>query len=114
MQFEESNILTEKIVIKAPKNGNAPTSGSVKVVDENGKTHTVSYDKKLRANVGEDIVINLGKQIAVKEVTIVVTGTVTEANLAEIAKVEFLNNVYEEVPAPSIIQLDLERKMEKQ
>lgn len=102
MQFEESNILTEKIVIKAPKNGNAPTSGIVKVVDENGKTHTVNYDKKLRANVGDDIVINLGKQIAVKEVTIVVTGTVTEANLAEIAKVEFLNNVYEEVPAPSM------------
>ena len=53
------------------------------------------------------IVINLGKQIAVKKITIKITKTVNAdatktPNLAEIATVELLNNVYEQLPPPDM------------
>ena len=44
--------------------------------------------------------VDLGKQIAVKKVTIKITETSTNNNLADIAKVEFLNNVKVETKAP--------------
>lgn len=50
-----------------------------------------------------DIVINLGKQVAVKKITIKITATTAnDRNLAEISKVEFLNNVYKEIPKPDM------------
>ena len=49
-----------------------------------------------------DIVIDLGKQVAVSEITINVTGSRGNKNLAEIAKVEFLNNVYDKLPEPNM------------
>lgn len=48
------------------------------------------------------IVIDLGKQVAIKKVTIVVTATATSTNLAEIAKVEFLNNMESRIPEPEL------------
>lgn len=47
------------------------------------------------------IVINLGGQIAIKKVTIKVTQT-TSNKLAEIAKVEFLNNMESRIPEPEM------------
>ncbi len=52
---------------------------------------------------GEDsIVVDLGKQVAVSEITINVTGSRGNKNLTEIAKVEFINNVYKEIPKPKM------------
>ena len=50
----------------------------------------------------DTIKINLGKQVAVSQVNIRVTGSRSNKNLTEIAKVEFLNNVYKEVPKPKM------------
>ncbi len=62
------------------------------------KNDTHNFTDKSSPNT---IVIDLGKQVAVKRVTIKVTKS-SNKNLAEIAKVDFLNNVYEEVPKPNI------------
>ena len=49
-----------------------------------------------------DIVIDLGTQVAVKQISINVTANRGNKNISEIAKIEFLNNVYKEVPAPNM------------
>lgn len=48
------------------------------------------------------IVIDLGSQIAIKKVTIVVTATAASTNLTEIAKVEFLNDMESRIPEPEL------------
>lgn len=48
------------------------------------------------------IVIDLGRQVAIKKVTIVVTATASSANLTEIAKVEFLNDMETRIPEPEL------------
>ncbi len=50
------------------------------------------------------LVLNFGTQIAVKRVTIRITGTKKTEPLVNIAKVEFVNNMEERIPAP---QLDI-------
>ncbi len=48
-----------------------------------------------------NIVVNLGRKVAVKKVTIKVTATTSaNATLAEISKVEFLNNMEDRIPEP--------------
>ncbi len=50
------------------------------------------------------LVLNFGTQIAVKRVTIRITGTKKTEPLVNIAKVEFVNNMEDRIPAP---QLDI-------
>ncbi len=50
------------------------------------------------------LILDFGRQIAVKRVTIKITGTKKEEPLVNIAKVEFVNNMEERIPAP---QLDI-------
>lgn len=115
---------TEGITIAPPSNlDNAITDGIVTVEDENntiyevfiGNKATIQRDAKVAkvatlsarsaatATVESDgsIVINLNGQVAIKKVSIKVTGT-NSKNLAEIAKVEFLNNMEDRIPAPSM------------
>ena len=56
------------------------------------------------ATIGNDgtIVIDFGGQIAVKKVTLTITKTSGGANLAEISKVEFLNDMAERIPEPDM------------
>ena len=73
--------------------------------DYNSTTSTYSKSTlETYADVqNSDIVINLGKQVAVKKITIKITATTAnDRNLAEISKVEFLNNVYKEIPKPEM------------
>ena len=49
-----------------------------------------------------DLVIDLGKQVAVKKISINVTGNRGNKKISEIAKIEFLNNVYKEIPEPEM------------
>ncbi|MCI9488080.1 MAG: hypothetical protein HFI64_14180 [Lachnospiraceae bacterium] len=48
------------------------------------------------------ICINLGSQIAVKRVTITITGMKNNNNLAEISKVEFVNDMEKRIPEPKM------------
>lgn len=56
---------------------------------------------------GRSVVIDLGGQIPVKKVTIRITRTVAGTNLAEISKVEFLNNMEDHIPEPELSVPDL-------
>lgn len=100
-----NNTLMETIVIKAPSN-TRPTSGSVVINGETYKYDENNVNKSIaRTSAGEEvdeIVIDLGKQVAVSEITINVTGSRGSKNLTEITKVEFLNNVYKEMPKPNM------------
>lgn len=115
---------TEGITIAPPSNSeNAITDGIITVEDENGVTYEVSIgqttvDESANAKarlstlstraaatvvVESDgtIVINLNNQVAIKKVSIKVTGT-SSRKLAEIAKVEFLNDMESRIPAPTM------------
>lgn len=88
---------------------NVPEKMTIIVEDQNGEKHEFTKNFSLSSDISNftdkananTIVVDLGGQIAVKKVTIRVLETSGD-NLAEIAKVEFLNNVYEEVPEPKI------------
>ena len=96
---------TEQIVIKAPT-ANAPSNGNITIPNagEDGKDLVVNFDNnnKTTRNGVDEIVIDLGKQVAVSQVTINITGSRGSKNLVEIAKVEFVNNVYKEIPKPKM------------
>ena len=113
----------EQIVIKAPQNSTnadagAPETGYITYTDENGVEQTIkfggdnqgvsSYAREGQSTAGSetkengDIVISLGSQVAVKEISINVTGNRGNKNISEIAKIEFLNNVYKEIPKPEM------------
>lgn len=51
---------------------------------------------------GRTILIDLGGQIPVKQVTIRITKTVASTNLADISKVEFLNGLEDHIPEPDL------------
>ena len=103
------SIEMEQIIIRAPEkesdNASAPSRGSIIVEDENGKKHTLKFDDEnvvKRSSASNDIVIDLGSQIAVKKISINVTGNRNNKNISQIAKIEFLNNVYKEIPKPEM------------
>ncbi len=88
---------------------NVPEALTVIVTDENGKEHEYNpnavsgkgvADKFTDASSAGTIVVDLQGQIAVKKVTIKITKS-SGKNLAEIAEVEFLNNVKEDVLPPN-------------
>ena len=109
---ERSSSLIEEIVIQAPSE-NAPSSGEIVIpgVGENGKDLTVKFnDSNITKSISrtadgkemDTIKIDLGKQVAVSQISIKVTGSRSNKNLTEIARVEFLNNVYKEMPKPKM------------
>lgn len=108
------------IVFTTPRGGeNAVSGGYVTIIyEENGeeKEETVRIDStqrqvadsSLRADapsgvtVGAngEICIDLGRMVAVKKVTLTITATSNKKNLAEITKVEFLNDMESRIPEP--------------
>lgn len=61
------------------------------------------------AKMGKTIVIDLGKQVAIKRVKIEVTATMNSGSgLVEISKVEFLNNMEDRIPEP---QMDIPKEL---
>lgn len=102
----------EYINIQAPS-ANSPSSGEVVIpgAGENGEDLKVKFNdsnvtksatRTADGQAMDTIKIDLGKQVAVSKITIKVTGSRDNKNLAEIAKVEFINNVYKEVPKPKM------------
>lgn len=105
-------VLMEAVVIETPSGSeNRIESGVVFVEyeDKNGKIQVMELEiapSKTRAAVDRKpngtFVINLDGQIAVKKVTLRVTATANKGNLAEISKVEFLNDMENRIPAPDM------------
>lgn len=108
----DSGIEMEQIVIKAPagesENAGAPSEGYIIYEDEEGIEHTVEFDSdndevsSYARTSSNDIVIDLGNQVAVKKISINVTGNRNNKKISQIAKIEFLNNVYKELPKPEM------------
>lgn len=119
----------ESIIVKSPANSNnAPSNGEIIVLqgmeDGTDQEITIPFSKPEAiispvgavgipgilkiANAGVtvdengNIVVDLGGQIAVKKVTIKVTGTTRGSNLAEISQVEFLNGMENRIPEPDL------------
>lgn len=97
----------EQIQLETAASGNAPTTGTAEVYDENGDMITVSFDATkpegvdlLTRNGDRQVVeINLGKKVAVKRVVIKITGTTNpSSSIAEVAKVEFLKDIVPDNP----------------
>ncbi len=112
----------EQVVIKAPKasnneNAGAPSKGWITYTDANGNEKEIPFgdnaaevasygieegQPKATTSENGDIVIDLGSQVAVKKISINVTGNRDNKKISEIAKIEFLNNVYKEIPKPDM------------
>lgn len=114
------------MTIAAPSDSvNAPTAGAVSVdyLDASGNTASMdisvgaaapvpmalfrsAYPRAASgsATVEPDgtIVVDFGGQIAVKKVTFKITATSNAGNLAEISKVEFLNDMASKIPPPEM------------
>lgn len=102
-------VLMEQIVIKVPSTqtlnndeAGIPEKGFVTYVDESGKEQTIPFDNTTTRSGSGDVVIDLGSQVAVKKISINVTGNRGNKVISQIAKVEFLNNVYKELPVPDM------------
>ena len=100
----------ESINIQAPST-NSPSSGEIVIPVEGGEDLVVKFNESnitksvtrtVDGQAMDTIKIDLGKQVAVSQITIKITGSKSNKNLAEIAKVEFLNNVYKEIPTPKM------------
>ena len=108
-ESESQAVLMEQVVIKVPANQTfnndevgIPEKGFVSYIDDLGKEYTVPFDNTVTRSASGDIVIDLGSQVAVKKISINVTGNRGNKVISQIAKVEFLNNVYKELPAPDM------------
>ena len=112
-QQEKADV--QQMTIQSAQGENEISDGALTVVylDENGEEQTmeVSLNDKARmarsgVSVNRDengnLVVDFGSQIAVKKVTLTITGTKNNTNLAEISKVEFLNNTENRIPAPDM------------
>lgn len=61
-----------------------------------------SVTPTVRKDAHGNIVVNLGRQVAVKKVTFKITGSSNNNNLAEISKVEFVNGMEDRIPEPAL------------
>ncbi len=104
MEFSTERDL-EQIIINTPNNNIGVKKGSAKVEYTDGTTEDLPFDATLPADVhaigraGEDsrsIVINLGKRVAVKKITISVEKTST--GYVAVESIQFLKDIVPENP----------------
>lgn len=91
---------------------NPLTAGSIEVELEDGSIMQIEIPKAAVASPRSSkpqaawengvLVVDFKGQVAVKKVTLVIAGTGKNNNLAEISKVEFLNNMENRIPAPTM------------
>ena len=89
---------------------NPLTAGGIEVELEDGSTMWIEIpgEKTVKTSAPQAVwengvlVVDFKGQVAVKKVTIVIEGTKKNNNLAEISKVEFLNNMENRIPAPTM------------
>ena len=108
-----SSVAMEGMVLQTPADSDNAVSAATILVEyeENGETKEmevqVTDNARARGNVATvqpdgSIVVDFGGQIAVKKVTIKVTATSQSTNLAEISKVEFVNDMESRIPPPTM------------
>ena len=111
----QESVPMEGMVLQTPADsGNAVSSAVVNVEYEDqttGRSETMEltigtavFARAAAAQIKPDgaVVLDFGGQIAVKKITIMVTATANNSNLAEISKVEFLNDMENHIPAPEM------------
>ena len=117
---QDSTVAMEGVVIQTPAGSvNAVSGATIQVeYEENGETKTMelpvsAVSRAIGAQIQADgsIVVDFGSQIAVKKVTIKVTATTGGTSLAEISKVEFVNDMESRIPAP---QMDIPQNLQVQ
>ncbi len=84
---------------------NGTTENAIAQEPEKASAEELVADETLQAATLEmdgSFVLDFGAQIAVKRVTIRITGTKQTQALAEIAKVQFVNNMEDRIPAPNL------------
>ena len=94
------------LVLESPVGADTGITGMlVEVEDQDGKIHTFPYGAAALARAAQgdgSIVIDFNGQIAVKKVTIKITAVNNGGNLAEITKVDFVNNMQDRIPPPEM------------
>ena len=91
---------------------NKPTSDVIEVELEDGSIVEYAFSAAAGASLSRaanlavveadgTVVVDFGKQVAVKKIVIRVTGT-SSGKLADIAQVEFLGDMAERIPAPTL------------
>lgn len=107
----ETPVTLDGLVLQTPAGTTgAVTEGVIVVTDTDGAEHTfplgdaVARLARSGAALQADgsLVIDFGGQIAVKKVTIRITGVQGGGSLAEITKVEFVNDLESRIPAPEM------------
>ena len=111
----QESVPMEGMVLQTPANSGNAVSGALVTVEylnpETGLVEemeltisTAVFARAAAAQVRPDgtVVLDFGGQIAVKKITIKVTATADNTNLAEISKVEFLNDMENHIPAPEM------------
>lgn len=109
MDFKNTETKIEGMIIKAPQD-TGPTNGSIEVETADNKILSIPITQVSKARSGHSAIrkadgtieINLGEQVAIKKVTIVVTASATSTDLIEIVKVEFLNDMENRIPEPEL------------
>lgn len=103
-----ASIRDGKVTVAYIENGKEETASfiindGVAVRTGNQMQRAALVSAKEDSLIGKTIVINLGKEVAIKRVTIRVDSTLTEdAMLVEISKVEFLNDMESRIPEPAM------------
>ncbi|MGL4373986.1 MAG: fibronectin type III domain-containing protein, partial [Turicibacter sp.] len=101
------SLLVEQLVIKVPTTSSDADSGAIEsgfviIEDESGQMMELPFNAATTRTVSDSLVIDLGSQVAVKKISINVTGNRGNKVISELAKVEFLNNAYKELPKPDM------------
>ena len=109
MDFKNTETKIEGMIIKAPQD-TGPTNGSIEVETADNKILSIPITQVSKARSGHSAIrkadgtieVNLGEQVTIKKVTIVVTASATSTDLIEIVKVEFLNDMENRIPEPEL------------
>ncbi len=93
--LELENGQTETFSLKNQDNSSTRKAGA-------GYLKTAAKAASVRTESDGSLILDFGGQIAVKRVTIQITGTRKDKKLVDIAKVEFVNNMDKRIPAPNL------------
>lgn len=101
-----SDITNGEIVLTYLENGQERELAPISLAAGNAKLKASRKQAAVSPSVSVDangcLVVNLGTQIAVKRVSIKITGTKKNSPLVNIAKVEFVNDMDQRIPAPQL------------
>ncbi|MDA3730800.1 M60 family metallopeptidase [Niameybacter massiliensis] len=95
----------QQIAFTTPASEDGITKGTLIIEQENGSPLTYDYDYTNEPvatrsasffNTQKEIVIPLGKQVAVKKITIQVTGTVSGKDTAAVTEIKFLKDIVDD------------------